>query len=197
MQAPLPEQYLRNALPASRYYLGAWLAVIHLFLSIPYAWRSLFTPNSAGVVFWILSIALTASYVYLLVSLRALLRTRFEQNGFDIHIYALIALVIAVTITVSLVPEQAAGISPMLVVLLTLLVAFGIVSILFGLKLKKLDLAYGHLNSFAVLNIIIGGMCATIVLAVVALFFGLLWDVVLARLFFRAADEVESLQGVQ
>lgn len=179
--------------------LAGWLSVTNAVVSIPIMILSVvlgvaseqggasgFGARAATVFLTIVS---TGLFVYIFSTLRALLEERYTFHETS----ALITIMIGVSVVIAglgllgvLSSEIATAVG---VLSLIALVPFGIIYVVFAIKLLRLpNNLHGMLKPFSYLSIATGFGMATVLLFPLAVLTGAVSDVVLAIIFFRAID---------
>lgn len=181
------------------YALAGWLAIASAVLMIPQiilvlaieyffgkyaAWKLAFsTLNTVGVFIG----------VYVLYMFKELLNRRFRFHQTDTMIMILIGFTVASFLV------GAAGLIPDLeliggIVGIALMIPFGIITILFGVFLLKLnDDLFGLLKPYAYLEIASGIGAATIILAPIGVLFAIGALIMQGMIFLRAHEEEQYL----
>lgn len=141
----------------------------------------------------ILSFISLGLFIYIFHSLRRLLNEEFDFHLVDTHITFLIWVNVGVTVISTVVTTPDAVFA---IFVLIALVALGIVMIAFAITLMKLqDQLAGLLKPFCYLSIAQGVCTASIILIPLGLLASIAADVLLALVFFRAADRVSANTG--
>ena len=172
--------------------LAGWLAVTSAVLQIPILLLSImlevletgFAVRLASSLLGAVSLLL---FVYIFVTLKALLGSRYDFHETDGLISALV-VVNVVLVGLGLFSSVSEGATAAVGVLsLLALVPVGIVYIVFAIKLLRLqgDL-YGMLKPLSYLSIATGFCFAVVVLLPIAIVTGVAVDIILAIIFFRA-----------
>lgn len=175
--------------------VAGWLSVTSAVLSIPILILSVMLgPASeslgARTGSALLTVASTALFVYVFSTLRALLigRYAFHETSGLITILIVGNVVIAafsVLGVLSFAIETAVSVLSLIAI-----VPFGIIFIVFAIKLLRLpDNLHGMLKPFCYLSIATGFCFATVLLIPLGVLASAVSDILLAIIFFRAIDE--------
>jgi hypothetical protein len=181
-----------NATVAPNLKLAGWLSITNAILTIPIFAMSLFLVSQSGSTAKLLAMILAGVsfilFIFIFLSLKGLLNTRFGFHDTDILINMLI-WVNAVSFALpflELFPalEKLAAVVPLVVIVLS-----GIVLILFAVKLLRLsDTLHGMLKPFAYTSLATGVCFATIVLIPIGLLVSIIADIILGIIFLRVAE---------
>ena len=174
--------------------LAGWLSIANAVIAIPSMAISLFLGSTEGpegkglhALFLLVGLGL---FLYVITALRGLLNSRFQFHGVDAYISLLIwgnvALAILGLLSLwSRKIEFLMGILSMFAFIL-----FGIVAIMFAVRLLRLPgNLYGLLKPYCYLSIVSGACYATVFLVPLGVITGAVTDVILGIIFFRAADQ--------
>lgn len=174
--------------------LAGWCSITNALLAIPSLAMSWFLDTVKGIgpglSQAILTVVGLGLFLYVIYSLRRLLNGRFKFYDVDIYISFMIwgNIVLAIISLLSLGTDQLESFMEMLT--LAALIAFGILSIMFGTRLLRLSgNLYGLLKPFCYTTIMSGICLVTIFLLPVAILAGAVSDVILGVIFFRAAEQ--------
>jgi hypothetical protein len=168
--------------------LSAQFSIVSAVLDIPLVGLGIAVEFMHSVMLTVLTAVVDLAYlfisVYVFIILRNLLINRFKFNKVTTYIN------IVVILNIIAVPLELLGMFDKSFLGLSLLLSLitGVIAIIFGVKLLKMkDDLYGFLKPFCYLTII-GGICGvTVILAPITTILGLVSDIILARMFFRAA----------
>jgi hypothetical protein len=173
--------------------LAGWCSVTNALIAIPSLAMSWFLDTVKGIGPRLSQAVLTVVglglFLYVIYSLRKLLNGRFKFHDVDIYISLMIwgNVVLAVLSLLSLGTGKLESFMETLTV--AALIAFGILSIMFGTRLLRLSgNLYGLLKPFCYVTIGSGICLVTIFLLPVAITLGAIGDVILGVIFFRAAE---------
>jgi hypothetical protein len=133
-------------------------------------------------------------YLYLILSFKRLVNYRFEYHKADRYIYLLIGISVVMTVISLVMPRDSEGLDPITIGYFVLLIPFGIVSILFGSSLLKIEFDFSYLRLFSWSTIITGALLASVVLFILALPVGLLSTFAMAMMFFTASRELRRAE---
>ncbi|MGF1527049.1 MAG: hypothetical protein ACFCBW_09685 [Candidatus Competibacterales bacterium] len=192
----IPKGYPDASLKPEQFRGAGWIAWVYLLLNIPYTYYSMNPDNLSLVSFSLLGILITVIFVYLMLVLLKFVKARFELTGLESYAYSIISLSIILTVLGTVAPPTTGeNLTNVDMFFIAIVPIYGIILVLLGLKLKKTNEDYKYMQAFAKTTIVMGGLLATVVLAVVGLVAGVVWSVLLALLFFEAAREMEVLRN--
>lgn len=179
--------------------LAGWVAITNAVLTIPFSVLGIFIGWQQGrgmktatvllTITGLLTIIMLVLFIFIFSSLKDLLNTRFNFRDTDIFISVIIWVnvssgVISVIGILFTALETVAG-----VIATVLIVPYGIVSIVFAIKLLQLpDTLHGMLKPFAYTSMAAGLCFASIVLIPVGLLTSAITDIILGIIFLRAAE---------
>ena len=180
--------------------IAGFLAMASAILGIPLVILSYHFSDSKDltpiVLLTVMQLAGLCLFTYLYSFLKRFLNLRFSFQQTDNYIDFLVTTNIFVAL---------AGISgyfltalrePLELFSLLLIISFGTVQLLFGIKLLQLsDSLQGMLKPFCYLSILTGIFIATIVLLPIASLTGAIADVMLGTIFFQASESPEELDA--
>jgi hypothetical protein len=176
---------------------SGWLAMASAVLTIPWFFLTIVLADRGGALFIYAQGGMlafgTVLLVYLLITLRRLLHENYAFHAADEVISFLVGINIAAAAVGLLelaVPslEKAAE-----VISIVLIVAVGIMQIMFGIKLLLLsDDLKGLHKPYCYLNIITGFCLATVVLLPAGIVASAVTDVMLGTIFFQYAKQHEN-----
>jgi len=174
--------------------LAGWCSITNALIAIPSLAMSWFLDTVKGMgprlSQAILTVVGLGLFLYVIYSLRKLLNGRFKFHDVDIYISLMIwgNVFLAVLSLLSLGTGQLESFMELLTV--AALIAFGILSIMFGTRLLRLSgNLYGLLKPFCYTTIMSGICLVTVFLLPVAILAGAVSDVILGVIFFRAAEQ--------
>jgi hypothetical protein len=195
----LPHDFINSNQKYSKLIVLGWLTILYLLTTL-----SLITSSFVGSVLTqnevyifiadVLSLLDGVLYIYLMLMFKNLVNNRLECQSADRYIYIILVLssvITAISIFMSDDTEMLGFFSISFFILLALL---GIVSILFGLRLLKIDSDFNYLKLFSWSTIIAGGLLASVVLFILAIPVGFVATYAMAMMFFSAAHELKSYQ---
>jgi hypothetical protein len=181
--------------------LAGWLSVVAAVVTFPVLVMSFVSgmAEEKNSVFTYLEAALDIGYlvlyVYIFVMFRRLLNEKASFHDADPYITFLIWINVAITlVSVATLPfpetADMVGIGSVV-----LLIPFGIVYVVFGIKLLNChDDLFGYLKPFSYLTIATGVMVALVVMVLLGMVTSIISDIILALIFFKAAKAVQ-VQG--
>jgi hypothetical protein len=181
--------------------LAGWLSITNAIFTIPSIVMSMFLEKTGGegarISQAILICVSLGLLFYVLSSFKKLLNDRFQFRKVD----AYISLLIWGNIVLGVLDLLSLGIRRLefLVSILPIIsfIILGIISILFGIKLLRLpDNLYGLLKPFSYLAIVSGVCFVTVILAPLGVIAGVVEDVILGIIFFRAAEQPPSYNEI-
>jgi len=131
--------------------------------------------------------------LFLLKSFRRLLNTRFQFHVVDDYISVLIwGNIVTSALTLLFVELDGMEETANMVNVFTF-IFFGIVSIMFSMRLLRLnDSLFGLLKPFCYTTVVMGICLAAIILIPLGVFLGAVSDIILATIFFRASEQLVS-----
>jgi hypothetical protein len=179
------------------YALAGWLAITGAVILVPEIGLSLLLdkisgtyPGAKAIITWLNIVGLAIS-VYILYMFRSLLNERYNFHGTDTLIMILIGtnVLFAVIGLLGLIPELTVVMS---VLVLVLFVPFGVVNIVFAVKLLKLqDDLFGLLKPFAYTTIAAGICGASVILMPLGMLAATAALIMQGMIFLRAKEEVQ------
>ncbi len=174
--------------------LAAWLSIVNAVISLPFLAMSMYLGNMGGIGPWLLQAGLSliglGLFIYVLLSLRRLLNSRFQFHDADIYITLLIWVEV-VLVLLNLLSLGSDKLEFGLHLLSTVvLIPLGILIIMFGTRVLRLpqDL-FGLKKPFAIAQIVTGIFFITVILFILGIIASAVGDVILGIIFFRAAEE--------
>jgi hypothetical protein len=185
--------------------LTGWLAIIEAVLSIPIAGLDIFAGAQPRAELKLIAVPLNlipfALRVYVLVSFKSLLNSHFHFHDTDLLIQVLIGLnvvaaLLSIIVLLNVALETPALETVVRVVGVLLMSPFGIMIIVFGIKLLRLpDPLHGLLKPYAYTTIAAGFCIGIIVLFPVGFLIGSVAGILLGMifLFVRAADGARAV----
>jgi len=175
--------------------LAGWCSIANALIAIPSLAMSWFLDPAQGMGLRLSQALLTVVglglFLYVISSLRKLLNIRFQFHDVDIYISLMIwgNVVLATLSLLSLGSERLESLMGILIV--GALIFFGILSVMFATRLLRLSgHLYGLLKAYSYTTIISGICLVTVFLLPLAIILGAVADVVLAVIFFRAAEQI-------
>jgi hypothetical protein len=195
--------------PDTGFRTAGWLTIIGIFVTlvdVVIAIMSLTNPNLKPLYLArIPLIILRVSFeVYVFVQLKRLLNERYDIHEANGIITGMIVLDIAWGVDammifpfVGLPPSGFLAIFHNVIAALLFLTLFGILGIILGVYLLRVrEDTSGLFRIFAILYIITSSCMATVLLSTIAMFPGVVASVILAILFFRAAEAEPQVEFV-
>lgn len=179
--------------------LAGWLSVVSAVLALPVLIISFISgileDKSATLLYLeaLLNTGYVVLYVYILIMFRRLLNEKSAFHDVDKYFTFLIWINISITV-ISIIalpfPEAQSIIG---IGVLVLLIPFGVIYVVFGIKLLNCeDNLFGYLKPFSYMTIVTGVMIAVIVLALLGIITTMISDVILALIFFKAAKLIQT-----
>ncbi len=173
---------------------AGYLAMTSAILSIPFLVLTYQLSQREDVVSYALQAAMQLVGLFLFIYLAALLKRYLNQlhsfHDVDNYIDFLITtnLIFSLATVAGLfIPAYEMAIERFCFILI---VVFGIVQVLFGLKLlRATDVLKGMLKPYSILILVTGGLISTVVFLPVAVLTGAIADVMLGTLFFQATGQ--------
>lgn len=194
--------------PDTGFRTAGWLTIIGIFVSgvdAVIAIMSLTNPNLKPLyLVRIPLIALRVSFgVYVFVQLKRLLNERYDIHEANGIITGMIVLYIAWGVDammifpfVGLPPTGFLAILHNVIAALLFLTLFGILGIILGVYLLRVRENSGLFRIYAILYIVSSSCMATVILNLIAILPGVVASVILAILFFRAAEAEPQVEFV-
>ena len=190
-----------DQIKASELRLAGWLAIVFAIVSLPIFTASLLSGVVEHVwlnrVLDISTIVTTGLWVYLLLIIKRWVRARFQVSQLEPHITLLIAtsLLVCILPFFTDVAEDTDQLSHATILYFILFIPYGVLTLIIGRKLLGIEAYFPYLKGFA-WTLILSGFCmATVVLILFAVPIEIVSDILLALLFFKARDELESQQA--
>jgi hypothetical protein len=181
--------------------LAGWLSMTSAIFAIPSIAMSWLLEEMGGegarLSRAIMTLVNLGLFLYVNISLRKLLNYRFKFHQVDIYISMLIwgNLVLAAFSLLALGSPQFEWIHNILSIVSSII--FGILAIMFGTRLLQFPgNLYGLLKPFCYTTIASGICFITVFLVLVGIVVGAVSDVILATIFFRAAEQPPSPSGI-
>ena len=180
-----------------RFNFAGWLAILSALITIPKVFISVITDAQQNsdliVATLLLDVLMAALWVYVFLVFIKLLNSRFGVDNLDTILAMLIWFTVFSTASGFAYYFLPAYKSPIVQVSMLLSVLFGVLTIILGAKLLKInDNPYGLFRPLAYALIVTGVAYATVVLSPVGLIAGIIVDILLARIFFRAAKSISG-----
>ena len=196
----VPSEYLATGPASPKLRLCGWLSLLYTFLLIPLfvlGFLEGMTEQSVGykVSGYALELISMTIWVYFFLTFKQFINARFNfysaNNNFNLLITLTVAsTLLTIVITAIMGVSETAGFID-----LAVLVIAGVVMILLGRKLLKIEQEYKHLKLYAWLTLITGICSVTIILVLLVIPIVIASGVVLMLLFFHAANEIEQAEA--
>ncbi len=179
--------------------LAGWLSVVTAVLSFPLLAISFISgmaeDKSASLLYLeaLFNTGYVAIYVYIFITFKRLLNQKAGFYDVDKYITFLIWINIIIT-AVSIITLPFAKAQEIIgIALIILLIPFGIIYVVFGIKLLNCeDNLFGYLKPFSYLTIATGIMITVVVLMLFGMITSIISDVILALIFFKAAKLLQT-----
>ena len=169
---------------------AGWVCIVSAVTTFPILIISFVVSGGGRPASSILSFISLGLFVYIFHSLRRLLNEEYDFHLVDSYINFLIWVNVGGTVISAVATQPDAAFA---ILTLIALVTLGIVTIVFAITLMKLeDQLAGLLKPFCYLCIAQGVCMASIILIPLGLLASVAADVLLALIFFRAADRVSA-----
>ena len=193
----LPEKFISGKLSREKLKLAGWLSVFYiilLFPSVGISFMSEFDPENEmyDITSKVFALLVSIVWIYLFVIFKLFLNYRFEFYNVNRYINILIILTIIMFGVSLFLPQGSEEFNSIMIVYFSFLVLYGIVTIIFGKKLLSIPVYYKHMKFFAWINIISGVCLASVVLLVFAIPLGFVSGLIMALIFFTAANELKE-----
>ena len=193
----LPEMFVSGGLSQKKLKLAGWLSIFYvilLFPSVGISFMSEFDPENemydiTAKVFTLLD---SIVWIYLFVNFKLFLNYRFEFYNVNRYINILIILSIIIFFISLFMTKGTEEFNSIMIVYFAFLILYGIVTIIFGKKLLSIPVYYKYMKFFAWINIISGVCLASVVLLLFAIPLGFISGLIMALIFFAAANELKE-----
>lgn len=179
--------------------LAGWLSVVSAVLALPVLIISFISgileDKSATLLYLeaLLNTGYVVLYVYILIMFRRLLNEKSAFHDVDKYFTFLIWINISITVIGIIALPFPEAQSIIGIGVLVLLIPFGVIYMVFGIKLLNCeDNLFGYLKPFSYMTIVTGAMIAVIVLALLGIITTMISDVILALIFFKAAKLIQT-----
>ncbi|MCG8018289.1 MAG: hypothetical protein JAY97_18950 [Candidatus Thiodiazotropha sp. 'RUGA'] len=193
----LPASLLNSTLTYTKLKLLFWLSLLYLLATLPMvaiSFMSGVVPDNESyrLATDIVSLIDNLLYLYLLYMFKLLLNYRLDCHSVDNYIYAAIILSLIMSVLSYMMPEdmESLGISTMS--FFALMVPLGIVNVIYGIKLLKLQSYFSYLMLYSWSTIIAGVFLASVVLFLLAIPAGMVSSFAMAMMFHTTAKELKS-----
>lgn len=195
IEESVPTSFKTGKLSKDKLKMAGWFSVLYILLLVPVTWISFMSgllgdnyPYANEAMY--LAAVLTAFWIYLILTMKSLLNERFDFNQADKYINLQIILSIPMAILSVFMDDSVADIGIISIAYFILLIAIGIVTILFGKQLLKVSSQYSGLKLYAWSNIIAGACMASVIFIFIAIPAGVVSSIAMAIMFFSAANEL-------
>ena len=177
--------------------LAGWLSITSAIFTVPHIAMSIYFERIGGpgakLSQAIMTVVALGLMIYILLSFRKLLNTRFQFHGVDITI----SLLILGNVILSILSFLSLWSRRLEILVGTLSIAafipFGILAIIFATRLLRIpDRLYGLLKPFSYTLMVTGVCFITVFLSPVGYIASAVSDVILGIIFFRAAEHPPS-----
>jgi hypothetical protein len=197
----LPASFLNSTLGYKKLRLLFWLSLIYLIATLPLVALSFMSgvaPDSdiyrmATDIFGLLDNLL---YIYLLYMFKLLLNYRLDCYVVNKYIYVAIVLSLIMSVFSYTMPEQLETFSLSAIGFFVLMVPLGIVNVIYGFKLLKLESDFSYLKLYSWSTIIAGVLLASVVLFLFAVPVGMIASFAMAMMFYTAAKELKRYHQI-
>ena len=192
----VPAKWSNSSLTVSDLKLAGWLSLL-MFVMTVFLVVLEYTPDLMPLfVLASLEVIHGAISIFLFFRLFNYLQDRFECRGFGLYVilYSLFSIVLTALSCFNLYQADD-SISIADKIILFLLLAYGVFSIFLGMKMKQIQYPNRELTWFASITLYSGIMTVTLVLLPVALILWFIWNILLALLFFKGANELAEARA--
>ncbi|HPE70557.1 MAG TPA: hypothetical protein P5260_15825 [Candidatus Competibacter sp.] len=181
--------------------LAGWLSIVSAVLALPMLVLGFISgmveDKSAAILYLeaLFSTTHAVMYAYVFLTLKRVLNQK--ANFYEVDKYIIFMIWITIVITaISVITLPFKGVQEMIGVgALILLIPFGVIYVVFGIKLLNCkDNLFGYLKPFSYLAIATGMMTAVVILVLLGMLTDIISYVILAIIFFKSATLVQ-VQG--
>lgn len=202
LEEALPEGYVEGDLTQSKLRLAGWLSIIYMLIQVPSFVISFMVgaePENTMYdgLFKALIIVDMLLWIYLILVFKAFVNIRFGFTGVNRVIQFMIALSVVMYGLVFFMGQGDDELDVFTIVYFALLIPMGVAMVLFGKRLLSIENEFKYLRIYAWLNIISGVCVASVILFLLATPLGLIASLLIALMFFAAANELESARKSQ
>ncbi|MBV2090614.1 MAG: hypothetical protein KUF72_06975 [Candidatus Thiodiazotropha sp. (ex Ctena orbiculata)] len=192
----LPASLLSSTLTYAKLKLLFWLSLLYFLATPPLvviSFMSGVVPDSESyrLATDIVSLIDNLLYLYLLYMFKLLLNHRLACHSVDNYIYAAIILSLIMSILSYAMPEEVDSFGVSTLGFFVLMVPLGVVNVLYGIKLLKLQSYYNYLRLYSWSTIIAGVFLASVVLFLLAIPAGMVSSFAMAMMFYTTAKELK------
>lgn len=193
----IPSGFIQGKLTPGKLRFAAGASALYLFCIVIIVVLSFFSGiNDASDPYqrWVdgFTAVSTVVWIYLMLMLKSVLNLRLEFTRTDWFIYTLIGMSVVWAAQSLLVGDSDDFFDPMAIAYFALMIPYGIVTLLLGMRLLKIDMPYPCLRLYAWTCILSGGCMASVVLFVLAFPLSIVATVAMYRLFNYAAEEAQA-----
>ena len=198
VSSAIPQEYFRDTSYAGNLFSAGMLSLIYFVLSSLLMSTVLITDIFSESTELLIELAADFLFIYLILFFRRFLKKRFQFEGIEWPVIALILLTI-LSFAMSFETTMGTGTSPSIFVeyQILILIPYGVVTFALGYKLRQIKSDFPYLAAFAKINMALGVSMALIVTALIAFVLGPIWDILLAMIFFTAAREFPRTDRLQ
>ncbi|MCG7894124.1 MAG: hypothetical protein JAZ12_06680 [Candidatus Thiodiazotropha taylori] len=196
----LPTSLLNSTLTYAKLKLLFWLSLLYLLATLPLvaiSFMSGVVPDNENyrLATDIVSLIDNLLYLYLLYMFKLLLNHRLACHSVDNYIYATMILSLMMSILSYVMPEEVDSFGFSTLGFFVLMVPLGIVNVLYGVKLLKLQSYFNYLRLYSWSTIIAGVFLASVVLFLLAIPAGMVSSFAMAMMFHTTAKELKRHQS--
>ncbi|MEW8263707.1 MAG: hypothetical protein AB2736_15220 [Candidatus Thiodiazotropha taylori] len=192
----LPASLLNSTLTYTKLKLLFWLSLLYLLATLPLvaiSFMSGVVPDNENyrLATDIVSLIDNLLYLYLLYMFKLLLNHRLACHSVDNYIYAAMILSLMMSILSYVMPEEVDSFGFSTLGFFVLMVPLGIVNVLYGIKLLKLQSYFNYLRLYSWSTIIAGVFLASVVLFLLAIPAVMVSSFAMAMMFHTTAKELK------
>ncbi|MCG7929055.1 MAG: hypothetical protein N0E44_03270 [Candidatus Thiodiazotropha lotti] len=192
----LPTSLLNSNLNYTKLILLFWLSLLYLLATLPMvaiSFMSGVVPDNESyrLATDIVSLIDNLLYLYLLYMFKLLLNYRLACHSVDNYIYAAIILSLIMSVLSYIMPEEVESLGFSTLGLFVLMVPLGVVNVIYGIKLLKLQSYFSYLRLYSWSTIIAGIFLASVVLFLFAIPAGMVSSFAMAMMFHTTAKELK------
>ncbi|MCG7899705.1 MAG: hypothetical protein JAY85_14785 [Candidatus Thiodiazotropha weberae] len=191
----LPTSLLKSNLSYTKLLLLFWLSLLYLLATLPLvaiSFMSGVVPDNESyrLATDIVSLIDNLLYLYLLYMFKLLLNYRLACHSVDNYIYAAIILSLIMSVISYIMPEEVESLGFSTLGFFVLMVPLGVVNVIYGIKLLKLQSYFSYLRLYAWSTIVAGIFLASVVLFLFAIPAGMVSSFAMAMMFHATAKEL-------
>ncbi|MBW9256473.1 MAG: hypothetical protein K1562_02465 [Candidatus Thiodiazotropha sp. (ex. Lucinisca nassula)] len=192
----LPASLLNSMLTYAKLKLLFWLSLLYFLATPPLVVISFMSGvvperESYRLATDIVSLIDNLLYLYLLYMFKLLLNHRLACHSVDNYIYAAIFLSLIMSILSYAMPQEVDSFGVSTLGFFVLMVPLGVVNVLYGIKLLKLQSYFNYLRLYSWSTIIAGVFLASVVLFLLAIPAGMVSSFAMAMMFYTTAKELK------